>query len=97
MDPVEDRQLPDDEDDAGQVEQDEEENNSQECDQLLMLTLLSWEVFVDRVFVDEIEKSDVGETQYNDRQYRPRRFRVSGGEGSHSFIKRKSYTEKKDR
>ena len=41
LDPVEDRQLPDDEDDAWQVEQDEEGNNSQECGQLLVLIIRS--------------------------------------------------------
>ena len=86
MDPEEDRQLPDDEDDAGQGEQDEEENNSQECTQLLMLILLSWEVLVDRIFVDETEESDVGEAQYSNRQYRPIRMKVSG-RGVVTFIK----------
>ena len=78
MDPVEDRQLPDDEDNAGEVEQDEEEHHSQESDQLLMLILLRWEALVDRVLVDETEESDVGEAQYSDRQYRPIEMRLSG-------------------
>ena len=71
LDPVEDRQLPDDEDNAGQVEQDEEEHHSQESDQLLMLILLRWEALVDRVLVDETEESDVGEAHHRYRQYRP--------------------------
>ena len=78
MDPEEDRQLPNDEDDAGEVEDDEKEHNSQECDQLLMLILLSWEVLVDRVLVDETEESNIGEAQYRNRQYRPIRMRVIG-------------------
>ena len=92
MDPVEDHELPDDEDDAWQVEQDEEENNSQECGQLLVLIILSWEVFLYRTFVDKTEESDVGEAHYNYRQYRPKgRERVSP---YNSFL---FHTEKKDR
>ena len=77
MDPVEDDQLPDDEDDAWQVEQDEEEDNGQQCGQLLMLIISRWEVFLYRIFVDETEESDVGEAHHNDRQYCPKRLRKS--------------------
>ena len=67
LDPVEDDQLPDDEDDAWQVEQGEEEDNGQQCGQLLMLIISRWEVFLYRIFVDETQKSDVGKAHHNDR------------------------------
>ena len=76
LDPVEDGQLPDDEDDAGEVEENEKGDNSQECGQLLMLIILGWDVFLHRIFVDQTEESDVCEAHYNHWQYRPERMRI---------------------